>query len=214
MKLLSQNSALRHASKLTGERVMNFGIPALETPEGKRTCPFAGACQQYCYAKRGAYLWSNVAPVYRKRYEATLRPDFPTLMLKEIQERKPTYLRVHDAGDWYSREYRDKWFHVIENSPHVRFYTYTKSVPLFKEVLHIPDNLSVVFSLGGTRDDLVDLTKDRHARIFDSVEALEAAGYVNASANDLLACRWRNPDHRVGLVWNGPNRSKALAQNA
>ena len=212
MKLLTQNSLLRATSKATRQVVLNFGIPALELPSGKRTCPFAGECAKYCYALGGAYVWSNVAPVYRARYEATLRPDFEVVMLKELKQRQPTFVRIHDAGDWYSRDYRDKWLNIIRESPSIRFYTYTKSVPLFKEIDVQPRNLCVIFSLGGTMDHLIDLDRDRHARIFDTHEELEQAGYTSANRNDLMATNWYNPNPRVGLVWNGGKKPRKNAE--
>ena len=212
MRLLTQNGLLRATSKATRQVVLNFGIPALELPSGKRTCPFAGECAKYCYALKGSYVWGNVAPVYRARYEATLRPDCEVVMLKELRQRQPTFLRIHDAGDWYSRDYRDKWLNVIRESPSIRFYTYTKSVPLFKELEAQPRNLCVIFSLGGTMDHLVDLERDRHARIFDTREELEQAGYTAATRNDLMATHWYNPNHRVGLVWNGGKKRREKAE--
>ena len=46
--------------KIFNKRVFNFGIPAYKTASGKTTCPFADKCVKFCYAKKGAYIWSNV----------------------------------------------------------------------------------------------------------------------------------------------------------
>jgi hypothetical protein len=202
MNLLTQNKVTKHASRISGLRVVNFGIPALKTEEGKTTCPYAGSCAKYCYATKGAYLWSNVKPAYRKRYEATLREDFEALISAEIRKAKVDVLRIHDAGDFYNSTYLQKWIRICEMNPSVRFYTYTKSVPLWKRQ-KVPNNLSVCYSLGGTHDHLVDLDRDRHCRIFDTeIEAVEA-GYALAIRNDLIAAKWWNPTNKVGLVWNG-----------
>jgi hypothetical protein len=40
--------------------------------------------------------------------------------------------RVHDSGDFYSREYALDWFRIMAALPHVQFYAYTKMVPLFR----------------------------------------------------------------------------------
>ena len=96
-------------------------------------------------------------------------------------------------------KYIKKWIAIAQAMPHIRFYSYTKSIPLF---LHItmPDNFDIIYSEGGKRDDLIDYKKHRHCRIFDDVEALEAAGYVNAMKSDVMATKWFNQSSRVGLV--------------
>lgn len=197
--LITQNAKLKKTSKLIGLRVFNFGIPAFEDANGKRTCPFAGSCAKFCYAQKGAYSWSNVKPAFQFRYVATKSNDFVDDMIAEIKKKKVDILRVHDSGDYYSREYIDKWMEIARRLPDVRFYSYTKSIPLFIGV-DIPDNYDIIFSEGGTRDDMIDYAVDRHARIFDSYKDLENAGYVNAMESDLNATKWYNQTNKVGLV--------------
>jgi hypothetical protein len=190
MALLTQNSKLKKTSKVNGLRVYNFGIPAQDT------CIWAGDCKKYCYASKGAYIWSNVKPAFQARYEVTKRDDFPSLMVAEINKVKATHVRIHDSGDFYSREYLHKWFKVMELLPQVKFYAYSKSLPLFiKE--RLPDNFTLIKSEGGKRDDLINVESDRHARIFKTEEELFASGYANASNNDLIAIG-DNP--KIGLV--------------
>jgi hypothetical protein len=69
MNLLTQNSKLKKTSKELGLRVFNFGIPAYKSASGKLTCPMADSCVKFCYAKKGAYIWSNVKPAFEKRYQ-------------------------------------------------------------------------------------------------------------------------------------------------
>jgi hypothetical protein len=190
MELLTQNSKLKETSKLSGLKVMNFGIPA------QHTCLWAGSCKKYCYASKGAYIWSNVKPAFERRLEATKQDDFPQVMIAEITKRKVSVVRIHDSGDFYSREYLHKWFKIMESLPGVRFYAYSKSLPLFEGV-KLPDNFTLIKSEGGKRDDLIDASHDRHARIFKTEAELIAAGYANASENDLIATG-SNP--KIGLL--------------
>ena len=76
MNLLTQNSKLKRTSKELNVRVFNFGIPAYKTKSGKITCPFADKCIKFCYAQKGAYIWSNVSPAFEKRYELTKQDNF------------------------------------------------------------------------------------------------------------------------------------------
>ena len=198
-QLITQNGKLKKTSKLTGLRVYNFGIPAFQDSDGKRTCPFAGACAKFCYAQKGAYVWSNVSPAFQFRYLATKCDSFVDKMTAELVKKRVDILRVHDSGDYYSKKYIDKWLTIAKRLPNVRFYSYTKSIPLFLD-LDIPDNYDIIFSEGGTRDDLIDYTTHRHARIFDDYDAMNQAGYVNAMESDLMATKWFNDSNKVGLV--------------
>jgi hypothetical protein len=198
--LLTQNGKLKETSKQMGVRVFNFGIPAFEDPDtGKRTCPFAGECAKFCYAKKGAYVWSNVQPAFVRRYKATKQSDFVDVMVREISRRKVDFLRVHDSGDYYSPAYIDKWVTIATELPDVNFYSYTKSIPLWQGRKR-PENLDIIYSEGSTVDHLIDYKRDRHARIFDSKAQLLDAGYVDASKNDLMATRWFNNSNKIGLI--------------
>lgn len=190
MELLTQNGKLKSTSKQTGLRVFNFGIPA------QSTCLWADKCKKYCYASKGAYIWSNVKPAFERRLDATKQDNFPQVMITEITRRKADVIRIHDSGDFYSREYLHKWFKVMESLPHVKFYAYSKSLPLLQGE-RLPANFTLIKSEGGKRDDLIDAAHDRHARIFKTEAELIAAGYANASNNDLIAIG-SNP--KIGLL--------------
>ena len=84
-------------------------------------------------------------------------------------------------------------------SKDVIFYAYTKSIKFFKGCINIPKNLKIIFSEGSKTDNLINTAKDRHARIFKSKELLSAAGYINASDNDLKAI---TDNKKVGLVYH------------
>lgn len=199
MQLLTQNSKLKNTSKILGVRVFNFGIPAYKSASGKLTCPFADKCVKFCYARKGAYIWSNVKPAFEKRYELSKTDDFVGKMLHEIHKKRPDYVRVHDSGDYYSKTYLNKWLQIASLAPDTKFYSYTNSVQMFLNT-ELPDNFDIIFSDSGKQVDLIDQQTHRHTRIFDSLDDLTKAGYVNASKTDLYATKWFSDNHRVGLV--------------
>ena len=174
MNLLTQNSKIKKTSKKLEVRLFNFGIPAYKSASGKITCPFAGDCVKFCYAKKGAYIWSNVKPAFEKRYELTKTDDFVDKMNEEIAKKKPDYVRVHDSGDYYSRAYLDKWLDVAKQNPHVRFYSYTNSVEMLKNAA-LPANYDIIFSDSGKQKHLIDERNDRHTKIFHSHDELLSA---------------------------------------
>ena len=201
MNLLTQNSKLKKTSKELGVRVFNFGLPAYKSASGKLICPMADSCVKFCYARKGAYIWSNVKPAFEKRYELSKTDDFVNKMYDEISKKKPDYVRVHDSGDYYSRQYLSKWIDIALLFPEIKFYSYTNMVQLFKEV-ELPSNFDVIFSDSGKQKHLIDTQVDRHTKIFSSDQELDRAGYVNASKVDLYATKWFSKNKKVGLVYH------------
>jgi len=189
--LLTQNSKLKQTSLNNDKRVFNFGIPAQDT------CLWAGECKKFCYASKGAYIWSNVKPAFQYRFEVSKTNDFIVMMKGEILSKKATHIRIHDSGDFYSREYLHKWFKIMESMPSVEFYAYSKSIPLLVNE-RMPSNFTLIMSEGGKADHMINHEINRHARIFKNESELLAAGYINASHDDLIAINKSN--HKIGLV--------------
>ena len=201
MNLLTQNTKLKKTSKELGLRVFNFGIPAYKSSSGKLTCPMADECVKFCYAKKGAYIWSNVKPAFEKRYQLSKTDKFVEAMNAEIRKKKPDYVRVHDSGDYYSRAYLKKWIDIANSNPNVRFYSYTNMIDMMLKT-SLPDNYDIIFSDSGKQKHLIDERKHRHTKIFKSNDDLNSAGYTDASSIDLHATRWFNNTIKVGLVFH------------
>ena len=201
MELLTQNGKLKKTSKLMGFKVVNFGLPAYKSITGRVICPMADGCIKFCYARKGAYIWGNVKPAFEKRYELSKTDDFISAIHAEIQRKKPKFVRVHDSGDYYSREYLAKWFQIAQQNPYVNFYSYTNMIDMVKKA-DIPSNYDFIFSDSGKQVDLIDKSIDRHTKIFKSADELVTAGYANASENDLNATRWFNNTNKVGLIYH------------
>ena len=200
MNLLTQNSKLKRTSKELGVRVFNFGIPAYKSASGKLTCPFASECIKFCYAKKGAYVWSNVQPAFEKRYQLSKTNKFVPAMIDEIVNKRPDYVRVHDSGDYYSKQYLQKWLRMAKTFPEVNFYSYTNCVKMFKGI-ELPSNYDIIFSDSGKQKHLIDQSRDRHTKIFHSHKELISSNYIDASKIDLYATKWFNKDNiNVGLL--------------
>lgn len=203
MNLLTQNTKIKETGDKLNKRVFNFSIPAYKSASGKITCPFADKCIKFCYAQKGNYKrFPSVRNGMEKKYQLTKEPNFVELMNKEIQKKKPDFIRVHDSGDYYSKEYLNKWLTIAKENPKVKFYSYTNSIKFIKELQEIPGNFDFIFSDSGKQVNLIDKTKDRHTKIFDSIESLNKLGYKNASKIDLFATKWFNPTNKVGLIFH------------
>ena len=213
-KLLSQNSELRP------DGIYNWSLPAfaIKLTNGKNfnVCPQAGACASFCYARNGTYNFRNVKGRHIGNLEYILEEplEWQKQMLSEVQHKKMIgkYVRIHDAGDFFSEDYLKLWLDIARQTPDVTFYCYTKEVSLFKRVVepNCPANFRYLYSMGGKEDHLVDKEKDRHAEVFPDDAAILDAGYENQDASDLLAITLNTV--KIGIPANNiPHFNKKLA---
>ena len=186
MKLLTQNSELRP------DGIFNWSLPAfgvrLSNGQTMNVCPTAGACASFCYARNGTYNFSNVKSKHIKNLEYTLYhpEDFVAEMIEEClkPKMKGKYVRIHDAGDFYSETYLNNWLRIIKACAEVTFYAYTKEVSMLRKQTNVPSNFRYLFSTGGLEDHLIG--DDRHADVFVNEQAIKDAGYVSQDESDLL----------------------------
>lgn len=205
INLFTQNSDLRKSG------IYGWTLPAhwstLSDGQKFNTCPNAGICAAFCYAKNGTYNFKNVKKAHIQKLELVLfdRLKWKTLMRAELALKKYVgkYIRIHDSGDFFSREYALDWIDFAHETPHTTFYAYTKEVSLFKrfdEKKLIPKNFIVIFSFGGREDALINRDTDRHSDVFPTVEEMQVMGYNDIGEDDKLAAI--HPNHRVGLIRN------------
>ena len=203
MALLTQNSELKP------DGIWNWTLPAWQVKLSDGTwfnaCPQACACVNLCYARNGTYLFPTVKAKHLDNLERTLSDlgQWQSDMLKDIKSHKKiTYVRIHDAGDFYSDAYLQSWLDIAILTPAVTFYAYTKEVSRFKRMVEgaCPKNLKYLYSLGGKEDHLINKDDDRHAEVFPDEAALDAAGYMNQTTSDLLAITL--PTNKIGIEAN------------
>jgi hypothetical protein len=222
MKLLVQNTKMKKSS-INGMTVVNWTIPAFMSSTGLKTCPNAGMCAGGCYARSGTYAFGNVKSAHEAKLALTQLDSFSSEMIAEIdtwlkkKSVKHLKIRIHDAGDFYSAEYLNKWLsimtHFIKDS-RVSFYAYTKQVAMFKQfkaLLLIPNTFTVIYSFGGKQDASINAETDRHARVFESLDELQAAGYSDGTENDLVAAS--GTSNKIGLVYHGAKNYTNTAWN-
>ena len=195
---MSNKSILQRNSKMTatmkmhaGYRIFNVSMPA------GITCPMAGDCGRICYAKYGRMVMPNQMAGYRENLTMYEQGVFFDQLEAELtrQERlaakmgQTVLIRIHDTGDFFSREYLEDWLTFMRAHPHVWFYAYTKSVSFVKDAAIsglIPENFTYVFSYGGKQDLLIDREHDRWAEIVPE-DAEIPAGCFDGSHDDIYA---------------------------
>jgi hypothetical protein len=188
-KSLLGTNAKMSKSATEGEIVYDLTLPALsgivvdeETGDFVEinTCPGAGACQLFCYARKGGYVMFKESSMYAAQALNFLVNDPPGYMVvvnKEIQNLKGKtdkhgirlVVRWHDAGDFFSKEYLNLAFNVARQNPDVKFYAYTKVADV--ATANKPDNFIVNFSSGSKRGEekKIELHKAQGNAVKDAV---------------------------------------------
>jgi hypothetical protein len=204
INIFTQNSDLRKGN------IYGWTLPAHHTKlsDGKKfnTCPQAGVCGAFCYAKNGTYNFPDVKKAHLEKLEWVLNDlnGWAEAVRSELTKEKyfGGYVRIHDGGDFFSQAYAEAWFRIARNSPHVNFYSYTKEVKLFKEILagKLPKNFTLIYSFGGKQDHMIDREVDRHSDVFPDYDEMILAGYNDIGDDDKLSAY--HPNHKVGLFRN------------
>jgi len=207
MKHLKQNRKMKKSSTET-IGVFNWSLPAYKAMDGTITCPNAGACKTGCYAMSGCFRFSNVKKKHQSNLDLTKNKN---LFIKSINDDlvkaqkkvNKVVVRIHDSGDLYSADYLNSWFVIASMNPNIQFYTYTKMISMVeKHKSNKPTNLTVIYSMGGTEDHLINTLQHKHSKVFPTVEDLEAAGYKYVNDDDLLIFK----TNKVGLVYHGQKK--------
>lgn len=190
-RLLTQNRELKR------EGIWNWTLPAWagRLPDGRtyNTCPQAGVCAKACYALNGTYRFPAVKAAHQRNLLLVLDhlADWEVQMTEELAHKRHAggWVRIHDAGDFFSDAYLAAWLRIMRARPEVNFYAYTKEVLRFRQMVEPdpPANFRWVYSYGGQQDELLNPDVDRTADVFPDDESMIAAGYVSQDESDLLA---------------------------
>ena len=189
-------------AKLKEDGTGSFSLPAVTT------CPYAGECKNWCYVQSGFFKFSAVVESYEYNYERSKQLDFVDTMIAEIgsYRRDVRQIRIHASGDFYNRRYLKRWYKIMEAFPDKVFYAYTKSFRLI-DYNDMPENFIPIQSEGGI--DKVDKTR-KHAVVFESLGALESAGYTHCPDHSELMVLEADVI-KIGLVIHGEQKSKFKA---
>jgi hypothetical protein len=166
-EIISQNSKMKK-SGLQTEVFYNTSLPALNgliyDEENKEfaivnTCPSAGVCKTYCYAKSGGYVQWKAVSLRQTRilnflvnhpddYKAQIKSEIKSLVAKHAKKNTKVILRWNDSGDMLSDKYFEIVMDVARATPEVQHYAYTKMVTKAKSYTDLPSNFIFNFSMG------------------------------------------------------------------
>ena len=154
-------------SKEEGAITYDLTLPALsgivvdeETGEFVEvtTCPGAGSCQKICYARKGGYRMfpaSSMSAGRALNFLLNHPKEYMQMFSNEVSQAESRaakagiklLVRIHDAGDFFSKEYYNLAMDVSKQHPNAKFYFYTKSGEIITDPNNI-DNVRGRFSSG------------------------------------------------------------------
>ena len=94
-------------------------------------------------------------------------------LIHDSLPKKFDIMRVHVGGDYFSVDYLKAWIEVAKRNPEKIFYSYSKSLHLFRQFA-LPENLVLTASRGGKYDELIDLHGWKEALVvYSEQEAID-----------------------------------------
>lgn len=184
--IASRSGKMKDTGKYSGQVFYDTKLPSYQglyvDEKNKKfqvvkTCPLAGECTKYCYAAKGGFIQFPKSSLGMSRIINYLMNDnegFKKQMIREINEEiakknkqgKQVVIRWHSSGDFFSEKYIQLAYDIANKTPNALHYAYTKNVPLVKKMeKYRPDNFILNFSFGGKKDELIDVTKDKYAKV-------------------------------------------------
>ena len=125
-----------------------FNLPAI------KTCPNSTPeCRKYCYARKAERIYKQVLPFRERNLKATKKDSFIIDMKINIVLTKAQQVRIHESGDFYSKDYFDDWCDIADGFNETIFYAYTKNIKL--DLSGKPNNMIILYS-----DDKNEYTDD------------------------------------------------------
>jgi hypothetical protein len=209
-EILTQNEKLKKSS---GQEYMvyNINLPAFtglyvdeKSPDKQfkilRTCPSAGKCVNFCYARKGSYIMFPAVNMAQSRNLNFLMNDWEgfkqvltaEIFLKNAQNRRnntKTVIRWHDSGDFFSDGYLEIAFQIAKETPSVIHYAYTKEFEKFNRE-DKPNNFVFNISAGGKADEVMDIKRDKSSEViqkelFEDLLSKEKGEKWNFSEDDI-----------------------------
>ncbi len=187
-QILGTNAKMEK-SKTEGEIVYDLTLPALsgivvDEDTGDfveiTTCPGAGECQLYCYARKGGYVMFPASSMSAAQslnflvndpdgYMGVVNREINTIKAKTDRAGIRLVVRWHDAGDFFSKEYLDLAYDIARANPDVKFYAYTKMGDVATG--DRPQNFIINFSTGAKSREVkkVELHKQAGNVVKDAI---------------------------------------------
>lgn len=177
---------------------MIFNLPAI------RTCPYATPmCKIACYAVKAERAYPDCLPSRWDNFNASKTAEFVEAMIETIVKRvnnmrkQELIVRIHESGDFYSREYAMKWIEIarfiesykFKKGKKVTFIAYTKSFVFFDGV-ELPSNFRLRASIWADTDpEQVKIILRNQWPIYTAVDSFsDADTFTQCRCSDCATC--------------------------
>jgi hypothetical protein len=172
-----------------GKEVGVFNLPPVQTCKPSDWCCHGRNGKPGCYAQRNNHRFPSVEKGNKRRQDASFEKDFVEKMVQEIQHGHWRYFRIHASGDFYSKQYIQKWIQITKQCPETKFLAFTRRTDFAHEMrsLNSRDNVIVRESLDKSRPKpsmklkfaAIDHYKTpRRKKIIDCKEGCPECGYT------------------------------------
>lgn len=151
------------------EAFLIWNLPA------RLTCPQSTEqCRKYCYAMKAERLYPQTRESRQQQFKASQSRTFLKDMINTIEyysnlpsiKGKKIFFRIHESGDFFSRNYLLQWLWIANKFPNIQFLAYTKSInfvdQLLEEGYSIPLNMVIRFSIWSDTNNYSLQLAERH----------------------------------------------------
>ena len=188
---------------------------AVQLPNGKRAIKDGAKTEFRCFSASQEAQYPAVFNLRKHNFDL-LRKENHDGMVKLINDSLPKnagIIRIHVAGDFFSRDYMMAWYTVSMLNPNVLFYAYTKSLKFWVGgITELPTlhNFVLTASYGGRDDHMIDEFNLRSAKVVFSEAEAEELG-LEIDHDDSHAAKPSLRNQSFGLLIHGtqPKGSEA-----
>jgi hypothetical protein len=187
---------------------------AIVQDNGKRKIKDGRHTQFRCFSASQEVQYTNVYNLRKHNFDS-LRGLHINDMIHELNQSMPKnagIVRIHVAGDFFSRDYMLAWYMVASINPNVLFYAYTKSLRFWLTVNEYPilENFVLTASYGGRDDHLINEFGMRSAKVvFSEAEAEELGLEIDHDDSHAAKPSLRNQDFALLIHGTQPKGSAA-----
>lgn len=229
IKLIKANNKLKGLETKVGGKVYAFSLLS------GWSCPFAKECYAKAVKTDAGYRIQDGPDMQFRCYSASEEVRLPSVfksrndnfealkscgnnvdkmaaMIQAALPKKVAYIRIHAAGDFFTKNYFLAWVKVAHNNPKIVFYAYTKSLPFWvyaRDNGLLPNNLILTASYGGTHDHLISQENLRYTKVVESVADAKALG-LPIDKNDIAAALPSRRNISFALLIHGPQQAGSL----
>ena len=188
---------------------------AVQLPTGKRKIRDGKKTEFRCFSASQEVQYTNVYYSRKPNFDLLRHLHFEDMveLINGSLPKNTGIVRIHVAGDFFSRQYLDAWYIVALRNPKILFYAYTKSLRFWVGgVTEMPTlhNFVLTASYGGRDDHMIDEFNLRSAKVvFSEAEAAELELEIDHDDSHAAKPSLRDQDFALLIHGTQPAGSEA-----